>query len=121
LWRAALIATLSQKSILNFGVDAMQPFLSALCLLPVCSDFGLELGNPIFGRAQLVRKVLRRIDCMPAVLLGNVSRFAQQLEDRLAGFIELIVVVSLTLSRSCKWNHFGAHLLPFPVALCGNV
>jgi hypothetical protein len=76
LWRAALIAALSQKSILNFGIDTMEPFLSALCLLPVCSDFGLKLGNPIFSSAELVRKMLRRIDRVPAVLFGNISRFA---------------------------------------------
>jgi hypothetical protein len=51
LWRAALIATGSQKSILDFGIDAMQPLLRALCLLLVCSNFSLKLGNPIFGRA----------------------------------------------------------------------
>jgi hypothetical protein len=51
LWRTALIATLSQKPILNLGVDAMEPLLGALCPLLVCSDFGLKLGNPIFGRA----------------------------------------------------------------------
>ena len=51
LWRAALIVTLSQKSILNFGVDAMEPLLSALSLPSVCSDFGLKFGNPILGRA----------------------------------------------------------------------
>jgi hypothetical protein len=108
-----VIATLSQKSILNFGVDAMQPLLSAFCSLLVCSDFGLKFGNPFFGSAELVRKLLRRIDRVPAVLLGNISRFAQKLEDCLTGFIELIVVVSLALSRSCKWDHFGAHVLPF--------
>jgi hypothetical protein len=68
-----------------------------------------------------VRKLLRRIDCVPAVLFGNVSRFTQKLEDRLTGLVELIVVVSLALSRSCKWNHFGAHVLPFPLALRGTV
>jgi hypothetical protein len=51
LWRAPLIATLAQKSILNFGVDPMEPLLRAFCLLPVCSDFGLKLGNSILGRS----------------------------------------------------------------------
>jgi hypothetical protein len=50
LWRPALIATLPQKPILNFGVDAMEPLLGALCSLLVCSDFGLKLGNSIFCR-----------------------------------------------------------------------
>jgi hypothetical protein len=68
-----------------------------------------------------VRKLLRCIDRVPAVLLGNISRLTQQLEDRLTGLIELIVVVSLAFGQSCKWNHFGAHVLPFTVALCRTV
>src|ERR1700756_3259523 len=51
---------------------------------------------------------------MPAVLLGNISGLAQKVEDRLTGFIELIVVVSRALSRSSKWYHFGAHCCPSP-------
>jgi hypothetical protein len=53
-------------------------------------------------------KPLRRIDRMSAVLLGNISSFVQKLEDRLTGSVELSVVVSRTLSRSCEWYHFGA-------------
>jgi hypothetical protein len=68
-----------------------------------------------------VRELLRRVDCMPAILLGNVSCFAQQLKDCLTSFVQLAIVVSLALSRSFKWNHFGAHVLPFPVALFSNV
>jgi hypothetical protein len=109
LRRAATIVTLPKKSILNLSVDAMEPLLCALGLLPVRRHFGLKLGNPIFGRAKLVRKPLRRIDRMPAVLLSNISSFIQELKDRLTGFVELSVVVGRALSRSCKWNHFGAH------------
>jgi hypothetical protein len=67
---------LTEESIFDFRVDAMEPLLSALGLLPIRRDFGLKLGNPIFGRAKLVRKPLRRVDCMSAVLLGKVSSFA---------------------------------------------
>jgi len=98
----------------------VQPLLGALRLLPVCLDLGLELCNAILGSSKLMRKPLRRIDCVSAVLLGDISSFVQKLQDRLTGFIELIVLVSLALSRSYKWNHFRAHVLPFPVALCGN-
>ena len=73
--------------------------------------------------ADFILSVLRMSGqhCVLVGALGNVGRFAQKLEDCLTGFIELIVLVSLVLSRSCKWNHFGAHVLPFPVVLCGNV
>jgi hypothetical protein len=52
---------------------------------------------------------LRRITRMSAVLLRDIGRFAQKLEDCLPGFVELTVVASFALSRSCKWNYFGAH------------
>ena len=109
MWRAATIVTQPEKSILNLSVDAMEPLLCALGLLPVRRDFGLKLGNPIFGRAELVRKPLCRIDRMSAVLLGNISRFIQELEDGLTGFVEFSVVVSFALRRPCKLNHFGTH------------
>ena len=60
-------------------------------------------------RLQLVRELLRRINRMSAVLLGNISSFVQKLEDRLTGSVELSVVVSRTLSRSREWYHFGTH------------
>ncbi len=47
----ARVITVPQKPILNFGVDAMEPLLSTLCSLLVCSDFSLKLGNSIFCRA----------------------------------------------------------------------
>ena len=87
----------------------MEPLLGTLGLLPVCFHLGLKLYNTILGRQQLMRKPLCRIDRMPAVLLGNFSSFVQKLQDRLTGLVELSVVVSLTLSRSLKRNHFWAH------------
>jgi hypothetical protein len=46
---------------------------------------------------------------MSAVLLGDVGSLVEELQDRLAGFIELTVVAVRALSRSCKWNYLGAH------------
>ena len=109
LWRAATIVSLPKKSILNLSVDAMEPLLCALGSLPVRRHFGLKLGNPIFGRPKLVRKPLRRIDCMSAVLLSDIRSFIEELKDRLTGFVDLSVVVGRALSRSRKWNHFGTH------------
>ena len=89
-----MIATLTQKPILDFGIDAMEPLLSALCSFLVQGDLSLELGNSIFRRAQLMRKLLRRIDCMSAVLLGDIGSFAQKLKNSLTGFVEVTVVAS---------------------------
>ena len=109
LWRAATIVSLPKKSILNLSVDTMEPLLCALGSLPVRHHFGLKLGNPIFGRPKLVRKPLRRIDCMSAVLLSDIRSFIQELKDRLTGFVDFSVVVGRALSRSRKWNRFGTH------------
>ena len=105
-----MIATPPQKSILNLSVDFVKPLLGTLGLLPVCFDLGLEFGNPIFGRAELVRKLLRHINCVSAVLLSDIGSLVQKLEDRLPSLVELrIVVVSPTLGRSRKLNYFRAH------------
>jgi hypothetical protein len=110
LWRSALVTTLPQKSILNFRVDLAQPLLGTLGMLPICFNLGFEFCNAILCSPQLLRKLSRRVDCMSAVLLGDISRFAQKLQDRLAGFVELTVIVSLALARSRKLNYFGTHV-----------
>ena len=104
-----MIVTPPEKSILNLRVDFVKPLLGALCLLPVCFNLGLKLSYAILSSPKLMGKPLRRIDRMSAVLLGNISSFVQKLEDRLTGSVELSVVVSRTLSRSCEWYHFGTH------------
>ena len=98
-----------EEAILNLRVDLVEPLLCAIGLLPVCFNLGFELCDAILRSSKLVCKSLRSIDCMPAVLLGNVSSFAQKLQDRLTSSVELSVVDSRTLSRSCKLNHFGTH------------
>jgi hypothetical protein len=105
----APVRILPQETILNLRVDLVKPLLGALCLLPVCFNLGVKLCDPILGSSKLVRKPLRRVDCVSAILLGNIGSFVQKLKDRLTGFVKLSVVVSAALSGSCKWNHFGAH------------
>jgi hypothetical protein len=109
LWCSATTVILIEKSILNLSVDLMQPLLGTLGLLSICFHLILELRNAILGRAELMRKPLRRVDGMSAVLLGIVSGFVQKLQDRLAGFIELTAIVSRSLSSSGKRNYFGTH------------
>jgi hypothetical protein len=85
----------------------MQPLLGTLGLLSVRFHLSLQLCNAILGCAELMRKPLRSIDGLCAVLLGSVSGFVQKLQDRLTGFIELTAIVS----PSCpgKRNYFGTH------------
>ena len=65
------------------------------------------MHNPFLGRPELARQLLRHIHGVPAVPLGNISGLAKKLEDRLAGFIEFIVIALRALSGSRKWNDIG--------------
>jgi hypothetical protein len=56
--RAGAIA-LRKKSNFNFGVDAMEPLLGPVRSLLISGDLCFQLRNPIFSRAQLIRKFLR--------------------------------------------------------------
>ena len=50
---------LTQKEVLDLRVDTMQPLLSPLCSPAVGVKFCLKFHDPVFGRAQLLRKLLR--------------------------------------------------------------
>src|SRR5262245_16095025 len=68
----------------------MEPLLGPVSPFLISSDLRLQLRNPIFGCAQLMRELLRRLQRVPAVFFCNASRFVEQLQDRLARFVELI-------------------------------
>ena len=44
----------------NLRVDAMQPLLRPVGSLLISGEFRLKLRDPVFSRAQLMRKLLRR-------------------------------------------------------------
>ena len=69
----AHVVLLAEEAILNLRVDLVEPLLGALGLPPTCFNLGFELCNAFLSRSNLVCESLRRIDCMPAVLLGHVS------------------------------------------------
>ena len=71
----------------------MEPLLGALGPVLISSDLCFQLRNPIFGRPQLMRKLLRRLQRVSAVFFRNASRSVQHLQDRLACFVELIGAV----------------------------
>jgi hypothetical protein len=68
----------------------VEPLLRAICSLLLRSDVSFQLGNPILGGAQLMQQLLRHLNRVPAVLLGNIGRPIQKLQDCLIGFIELL-------------------------------
>ena len=70
---AAAIALL-KKSIFNLSVDPMEPSLSPLGSFLISGDLRFQLRNPIFGRAQLMREALRRLQRVSAVFFRNTGR-----------------------------------------------
>ena len=93
LWRAVAVVTLSEKSIFNLRVNTVQPLLSTLGPFLVGGDFRFQLRQPIFSRAKLMRKLLRRLQRVSAVFFRNADRSVEHLQDRLPCFVELISAV----------------------------
>jgi hypothetical protein len=81
---------LTQKSILNLRVDAMEPLLGPVGSFLTSGKLRFQLRDPIFGRVQLMRKLLRYVERTFAVFFGNASRSVEQLQDRLTRLVELI-------------------------------
>jgi hypothetical protein len=90
---AAKLIFLPQKAIFNLRVHAMQPLLGALGSFLIGRDFRFQLRYPIFSRAKLTRKLLRRLQRLSAAFFGNTGRPVQHLQNRLACFVELIIAV----------------------------
>jgi hypothetical protein len=97
---SAAALCLSEKAVLDLGVDLMKPLLRAIGSLLLRSDVRFQLCNSILGCAQLMQQLLRHLNRVPAVLLGNIGRPIQKLQDCLTGFIELVVIALRALSGS---------------------
>jgi hypothetical protein len=89
---AAAVALL-KKSIFNLSVDAMEPLLGSLGSFLISSDLRFQPRDPIFGRVQLMRELLRHLQRLSAVFFRNAGRSVEHLQDRLACFVELIGVI----------------------------
>jgi hypothetical protein len=100
---AAPAVVLLQKSVLNLRVDFVEPLFSAVSFILRNSNLSLQLRDPIFGRSELMGKLLRHIERMFAVRFGHARGLVQQLQNGLPGFIELIIGSYVFRSR-CKWN-----------------
>jgi hypothetical protein len=86
----AALVILTQKSILNLSVDPMEPLLGPVGSFLTSGKLCFQLRDPIFGRVQLMRKLLNHVERTLAVFFGNASRSVQQLQDRLTRLVELI-------------------------------
>jgi hypothetical protein len=114
---SAAALCLSEKAVLDLGVDLMKPLLRAIGSLLLRSDVSFQLCNSILGGAQLMQQLLRHLNRVPAVLLGNNGRPIKNLQDCLAGFIELIVIALRALSGARKWDDLWTGCRVVPVAV----
>ena len=80
----------------------MKPLLRSVGSLLISGDVCFQLGDPIFGCAQLMRKFLSRLQCGSAVFFRNAGRSVEQLQNRLACFVELIGNVNRRAFRTLR-------------------
>jgi hypothetical protein len=59
------------ETLLNLRIDLVEPLFGAVCLVPVKLDFRLQFCNPIFGRTELMRKLLRHVQ--PYLLFSSAT------------------------------------------------
>ena len=67
------VVTLSEKSIFNLRVNAMEPLLGTLGSFLISGNLRFQLRNPIFGCAQLIGKLLSHVQRATAVLFSNAG------------------------------------------------
>jgi len=68
---AATSVALPKKSILNLGVNCVEPLLRSVGPLSIGRAFSFQFCNPILGCAQLIGKLLSHAQCATAVLFSN--------------------------------------------------
>jgi hypothetical protein len=74
---------LLQKSVLNLRVDFVEPLFSAVSFILINSNLSLQLRDPIFGRAKLMRELLGHIERMFAVRFGHARGLVKQSQNGL--------------------------------------
>ena len=102
----ATVVALAKKSVFNLRINTMEPLLGPLGSLLVGGDFRFQFRYPIFSPAKLMRKLLRSLQRISAVLFRDARCPVQHLQYCLACFVELISAVRRRGSCSPrKRNH----------------
>jgi hypothetical protein len=98
---------LLKKAVFNFAIDTTEPLLGTIGSFSRSSELSLQLGNAVFSRSQLIRKLLRHAKRMTTVVVGYAGGLCDQLQDGLARFVELIVSArGGAVASSREWNDF---------------
>ena len=84
--RSRLTTTVAvpKKSILNLGVNCVEPLLRSVGPLSIGRAFRFQFCNPIFGCAELIGKLLSHAQRETAILFSNAGGLVYQLQYRLS-------------------------------------
>ena len=77
LWSAVhrtLRVALLEKALFDLAVDTMEPLFGRIASFPTGGELCLQLGYPIFSGSQLIRKLLRHVERMAAIFVGDAGR-----------------------------------------------
>ena len=96
---SSVTVVLPQKSILDFRVDLVQPLLRTVGFVLINPNLSFQFRNPIFGRAKLIRKLLRHLKSMMTVCFGHAGGLVKQSQNGVPCFIELITIVGNRVFR----------------------
>jgi hypothetical protein len=87
---APLLSWPFNETLLDLGVDFVEPSFRALGSFLITLCFYLQLRDPVFGRAKLTGKLLRHFEGMLTICFGHAGGLLKQPQDGLPCFIELI-------------------------------
>jgi hypothetical protein len=90
LWRTghtAAAVVLAQKSVLNLRIDPVEPLLRAIGSFSMRPNLSFQLRDPIFGRSELMGKLLRHLNGMLTVCFGHAGGLVKQLQNGLSCFV----------------------------------
>src|SRR5271156_5758530 len=79
------------KPFLDLRINLMKPLFRAFSSVLINPNFGL--CYPIFGRAELVGKLLSHVERILAICLSHAGGFVKQPQNGLSRCIELISVI----------------------------
>jgi hypothetical protein len=89
---AATTVPAPKKSILNLGVNCVEPLLRSVGPLSIGRAFRFQFCNPIFGCAELIGKLLSHAQRATAILFSNAGGLVNQSQYRFSCFVELVDV-----------------------------
>jgi hypothetical protein len=108
---AVLVIRSPHKSLFNLSVDFIEPLLSAVAFFTVKVDLSFQFRDPVLSGPELMRKLLRYVQGVPAVFFSHAGGFVKQLQNGLSGFVELIDTFGCRVFRTWRKRNYGLGLV----------